>query len=386
MLWHSLTSDNLGVTALSVSNIQVARNAARRAGIDAEFVIIGTCGSMPHPVNTNDCEAHGCWSLRQLLSHPWKFSALIKSCDLVLDIGEGDSFSDIYGSRRYFAQALSKAMVIAGRRPLILCPQTIGPFSSSLSRLSSALLMQMCVKVFARDSLSMECLHSLGVAKVAGEAIDVAFCLPFDRADWPSVDRLDVGINVSALLYNGGYTRGNQFQLVAKYDALVHALISYFLNVPGVIVHLIPHVFARDAGVEDDHALALRLAERYPGVVVPKAFCSPSEAKSYIAGMEFFVGSRMHACIAAFSSGIPVVPLAYSRKFAGLFKTLDYEYVGDCRTDSNTTLLKLVLDSFDQRESLKAEVDKGNRRARARLRDYEDFLTERVCALSQARQ
>ena len=43
------------------------------------------------------------------------------------------------------------------------------------------------------------------------------------------------------------------------------------------------------------------------------------EAKSHISGMDFFIGSRMHACIAAYSSGVPVFPLGYSRKFTGLF-------------------------------------------------------------------
>ena len=54
---------------------------------------------------------------------------------------------------------------------------------------------------------------------------------------------------------------------------------------------------------------------RVPGVVRAPNSNSPSEAKSYIAGLDFLTAARMHACIAAFSAGVPVVPVAYSRKF-----------------------------------------------------------------------
>jgi colanic acid/amylovoran biosynthesis protein len=55
--------------------------------------------------------------------------------------------------------------------------------------------------------------------------------------------------------------------------------------------------------VEDDHLVSMQLKSEFQDVVVAPRFDSPSAAKSYIAGMDYFCGSRMHACIAAFSSG-----------------------------------------------------------------------------------
>jgi hypothetical protein len=54
----------------------------------------------------------------------------------VLDIGAGDSFTDIYGPKRFAYLWLTKAMAIARRRPLVLSPQTIGPFSKAPRRAS----------------------------------------------------------------------------------------------------------------------------------------------------------------------------------------------------------------------------------------------------------
>ena len=82
----------------------------------------------------------------------------------------------------------------------------------------------------------------------------------------------------------------------------------------GCEVHLVSHVQSEIQEVEDDRRVASRLANDFPGVIASPLFNSPSEAKSYIAGMDYFVGARMHACMAAFSSGVPVTPMAYSRQ------------------------------------------------------------------------
>jgi polysaccharide pyruvyl transferase WcaK-like protein len=81
------------------------------------------------------------------------------------------------------------------------------------------------------------------------------------------------------------------------------------------------------------------------------------DAKGYISGMDFFIGSRMHSTIAAYSSGVPVVPLAYSRKFIGLFKdSLGYPYVGDMTKDNDDEIVRLVAHCFEDRHCLKEDI------------------------------
>jgi polysaccharide pyruvyl transferase WcaK-like protein len=61
----------------------------------------------------------------------------------------------------------------------------------------------------------------------------------------------------------------------------------------------------------------------------------------------------MHACIAAFSSGVPVFPLAYSRKFNGLFgDTLLYNNFGDLVIESEFEIMEKLSDSFSNKEFL----------------------------------
>jgi polysaccharide pyruvyl transferase WcaK-like protein len=47
----------------------------------------------------------------------------------------------------------------------------------------------------------------------------------------------------------------------------------------------------------------------------------------------FFIGSRMHACLAAISQCVPTVSIAYSSKFITVMKTFSMgHYVADPRT------------------------------------------------------
>ena len=67
------------------------------------------------------------------------------------------------------------------------------------------------------------------------------------------------------------------------------------------------------------------------------------------------MGARMHACIAAFSSGVPVVPMAYSRKFEGLFGSLGYDRTVDCTADSAERSWR-ILAAYEARVALAAEA------------------------------
>ena len=93
-------------------------------------------------------------------------------------------------------------------------------------------------------------------------------------------------------------------------------------------VHLIPHVIDLNPKAHDDDYLTLKaLHAEFPKTLLSPIFTNPIDAKSYIANMDCFIGARMHSAIAAFSSGVAAIPVTYSRKFEGLFNTLNYPYL-----------------------------------------------------------
>ncbi|WP_124948698.1 polysaccharide pyruvyl transferase family protein [Sulfuriferula thiophila] len=372
--WQTLTSENLGVAALAQSQIALAKEAANTAGYELEAIEFCPTGPKLGLAKELGCELADPLSIKKIILGKSRYVGQMRSCDLVLDIGAGDSFSDIYGQKHFFFLCLSKLIALGLKKPLILSPQTIGPFSASWVKKLAVFIMHRSKKVFARDGMSMKTLVDMGVVNNTEEVIDVAFCLPYEKKVLSGQNKTRVGINVSGLLMNGGYTRDNQFGLSVEYQSLINQVIEYFLTQPDVEIHLVGHVLADTMPVEDDYIANMALHAKYPSLVVAPKFNSPSEAKSYISSLDFFTGARMHACIAAFSSGVPVIPMAYSRKFNGLFGALGYWHLADLKTDDTENALSKIINGYNNRSNLKTEVDSGNIIAQEKLSHYKNYL------------
>ena len=253
----------------------------------------------------------------------------VKNCDLVFDFTAGDSFTDIYGEERFYDRTGQKKKIVDSGIPLILGSQTIGPFKDSNVQKYATDVIERCKAVFVRDSQSKDYVEQISKAKPI-LTTDVAFFLPYEKKEKKdSIKR--VGFNPSGLLWMGGYDGKNQFGLTVDYQDYCKKIIQ-FLQEQGYEVHLILHAYFKTIKkgyyhADNDKLAVDALHEIFPNTIIAPYFATPMEAKSYISGMDLFIGARMHATIAAISAGVPVIPFSYSRKFEGLFSSLEYPYV-----------------------------------------------------------
>lgn len=374
--WQSFSSENLGVAALAESHLALLREAAARTEVALQLLQFCYSETRPSVARARGVELADPMTIVGMLRGSSKCLKQIKQCDVVLDIGEGDSFSDIYGYKRLWLLLLFKFLVLRSGVKLVLSPQTIGPFRSGIARRVSASVMRRASRVFARDQLSMIFLVKNELQSLSVETTDVAFALPYVRAASPTDGRTHVGVNVSGLLFNGGYNRKNQFGLVLNYKELVRELLHRLHAREDIVVHLVAHVISDRMPVEDDYRVCQDLSREFPRTILAPKFDGPSEAKSYISGLHFFTGARMHACIAAFSSGVPVVPMAYSRKFNGLFGSLNYPALVDLRADDGTVALRKTFEALDQREELVRHVANGMAIADQKLNRFREYLCD----------
>ena len=223
---------------------------------------------------------------------------------------------------------MKKAIIDSGI-PLILGSQTIGPFADNDVKKYAVEVIERCKAVFVRDGESQKYVEQISQVKPV-LTTDVAFFLPYKKSEKKSNIK-KAGFNPSGLLWMGGYTGDNQFGLTVDYRVYCQTIIEYLIS-KGYEVHLILHSYlpvAREGfyHADNDKLAVDTLHELYPATVASPLFSTPMEAKSYISGMDLFIGARMHATIAAISSGIPVIPFSYSRKFEGLFASLEYPFV-----------------------------------------------------------
>ena len=97
--------------------------------------------------------------------------------------------------------------------------------------------------------------------------------------------------------------------------------------------------------------------------------------KGIIGLCDFFIGSRMHACIAALSQGIPTVGVAYSRKFAGVFESVGFgNMVSDARSVDMQTAIEDICMHFRNREQVGTILKKNIEAAKKQLVDTFDKI------------
>lgn len=374
LLWHSARSGNLGVGALTVANMAIAREVAASLGVQLRFVIIGMQDRGAPYLSSLEADEFGVTG-RSILS-PDGCWAVIGRQDCLLDIGAGDSFAEIYGLKRFGFLWLTKVMAAVRGVPLLLSPQTIGPFTRPIYKQLAGAALSRARAVVARDPMSLEALRELAPKARGALSVDVAFGLPYhDRSLERGGARLRVGVNVSGLLFNEAESGRNRFGLGFDYARLMRGFIEHLLERPQTDVYLVSHV-GGGGGWDDDGDVADHLAREYPKAVRVPNFAGPSEAKSFISSLDFLTAGRMHACIAAYSSGVPVVPVAYSRKFSGLFGMLGYSWMVPVQGKDGPVALEYLADCLERRDELARDIEVGMSKVdrlldvyRAELRD-----------------
>lgn len=373
LLWHAFDSGNHGVNALTVANRAIAAAAAEEAGVSPRFTIFAPgLGVARETSPQGDAVVR---INRRTLITSRRYRAAVDRLDCMLDISAGDSFADIYGGRRFFWMWATKQRVLRARVPLVLSPQTIGPFSRRPFGYLAGRLMARAELTVARDPLSFDAIGRLAPSAKRLLAADVAFRLPFTRRARAADGKRHIGVNVSGLLWRQSGSGGNAYKLSYDYAAMTVAVLDALVGRGDVVVHLMTHVVDAARPNDSDGWIADELANRYPDAVRVPDFNGPSAAKSYISGLDVLVAARMHACIAAFSSGVPVIPIAYSRKFMGLFgDLLGYDHTLPQNGFDVEGAARFVLDRVERCDELADAVIAGNARVAPLLDQYSEAL------------
>lgn len=282
----------------------------------------------------------------------------LMQCDYVFDCTFGDNFSDIYSLPFVSRTTNYKEMTLLLGKKLIIAPQTIGPFKDEKLKKRVGKVLKKSALVFTRDEMSSQCVRELS-GREPITVTDLAFILPYQKRE--ADGKLRAGINVSGLLWRGGFDQKNQFGLTLDYHNYVDSVVSQ-LKQRGYEIHFISHVLSHDENeIDEDYKVSIELSGRYGEEHAP-FFQDPIEAKNYISGMDVFIGSRMHSTIAAFSSGVITIPVSYSRKFEGLFNSIGYDYTINARKLVTDEAIKKTIYYIDNRNELKRAQEIGMQR------------------------
>jgi polysaccharide pyruvyl transferase WcaK-like protein len=366
--------------------------------------------------------------LRRILSRITPWIAALESVDFAGDVRGGDSFSDIYGLKGFLHGFLEAWTVLLVKGTMVQFPQTYGPYKSKLAHWLARYVLRRSSVIIARDKESQNVAQELvgpnqkvllspdvafSLEAVAPQRIELdppispsefplsafnvsafenrpppsdsspssvlrpsssdaapisAFCFPLSAFPKP------IGLNISGLMFNGGYTRENMFGLKLDYAAFLPTLVVALLREHEGELWLVPHTYGRRPDSVEDDLLACRQVrgalppelQQRVRLVTGEYDCH--QLKHIIGQCAFFIGSRMHACIAALSQGLPAVGVAYSKKFAGVFDSVGMgDWVVDARDVSSEQAVASILELFRRRHLVGDGLRQRSQEARARL-------------------
>lgn len=313
---------------------------------------------------------------------------VMKNADVIFDVSSGDSFGDLYGQHRFYDDVLPKLIAIENKKKLVLLPQTYGPYREKRNEKIAQKIVRNSYQAWARDEHSFDILKDLLGQDFDSErhhsGVDLAFLMPAERmkntefSDWFSKKKLEggrlIGLNVSGLLYGHPEMAARNYSFKASYEKVIDSLIDYILKDSQNSLVLVPHVEAGGFHDRDvSEALGERLVSKFPDrVAVIPVGVSASKVKGVISQLDWFCGTRMHSTIAAISSCVPTVAIAYSLKTKGVFETCGQgAQVVDPRVLGSDQLLAEIVDRFADRASarnvLLSEIPRVKKRAVAQM-------------------
>lgn len=327
----------------------------------------------------------------------------ILNAKVMLDVSGGDSFTDLYGNKCFETITYPKEIAIENNIPLILLPQTYGPYTSSVVRNKAAKLVQQTSMAWARDVESFNELKSLLGTAFDEEkhflGVDVAFLLPLTLPRIVLSDKLTswlnnrmqatVGINVSGLIYNQPDKARSQYGFKADYQQVIYQFVKKILVETDANIVLIPHVLVAENHYESDVAASKHLinllsdSEKQRVEIVFESYhYDQCEIKWIISQMDWFCGTRMHSTIASLSTEVATAAIAYSLKTWRVFKTCGQEsQVIDPREMDTHEVVNGLWACWQQRAKVKLSLQKQLPQVLAVAKQQMDLICANIANL-----
>lgn len=303
------------------------------------------------------------------------FLSILNNVDAIVDLSEGDSFSDLYGLKRMLAFSFAKIIPINLGIPVFMFPQTIGPFRSLICKVLAKWILNKVERIYVREPQSEKLVFEIVKKKdKVIPSFDLGFLLlPKEIRQEPLIKKVikanvSVGINISGLIYDYNQRKNilrKEFDYVQMNITAIIRLVK--LN-HSLAIFLVPNVYSTDKELKkikyDDLQAIYQIYNQLPHNIKKKVFIlekdySCAELNWFISNLSFFIGTRMHPCIFAISNCVPTAFIAYSYKSIGMVKRFDLEECAlDMRFLDEEQIVQRTLDIFRNRFYIKKKLTK----------------------------
>jgi len=274
----------------------------------------------------------------------------VKDCDLVISHSD-ESFKESasllplnpYWVMTWWSMLIARTWEIlvakSFGKPVVMFPNSVGPFRTWIGRSLSRLSLGNCDHVLITDLTSYEIVNKLGIRAFKSLTFDTA--LLFNP---PHKDVLDDFprplMGVSPGIYSHSLSREEvRNYIMAHVKALDAAIEKY-----GFFVVFLPHYVS---GFEYDDLevckLILHKMKNKNRVKIVSA-STVEEFKLFLNQMDMVISSKMHPAVLAASGFVPMLCIAYDHKQTSFFERLN---MIDCTLDIRSVSFESLLSKID---------------------------------------
>jgi len=285
-----------------------------------------------------------------------KSNNIYQDYDIVLDLSS-DSLNEFYGAVYPLFSLFQLELALLCKKKVVVCPASIGPFKNKVMRSLVAHTLSKTDLVIARGAATVAFLRQVGVPKSKTHfAADLAFLFEPVSKDYagkilaslsiPQDDRPLIGIAPSSEIYRYCFPNGTEPQAkYSDYVKLMADVTDFVIKKFDSEVLFIPHFVYPEEFVKNDKIACRDICGQVKNKSHVKILLGDyraDEVKGVIGLCDMVVSCRMHAAIAAMSSGVPTVAVSFGQKFHSILgKTLGQ---GKCIVDTGTDYSKLLAD------------------------------------------
>jgi polysaccharide pyruvyl transferase WcaK-like protein len=243
-------------------------------------------------------------------------------------------------------------------RPVIMFPNSLGPFRTVVGNFLSKLSLDSCECILIRDPVSFEIVNRLKVDATKILTYDTA--LLFSQSEPTPLGNLErPAIGVCAGIYSHSLSKEEaERYILAHADALDAAIEKY-----GFSVVFLPHYvgeFKNDDLFVSNQILDKMKNKANTRIILAK---NVSEFKNYLDQMDMVISSKMHPAILACTGYVPTLCIAYDHKQTAFYNNLGMlDFVLNIRLVTYEKLLAKVTWAWEHRtlfqEALRAKIPK----------------------------
>ncbi len=289
--------------------------------------------------------------------------------DLIIDLS-GDSISDNYHLLQSIQACFFLLPAIFLGKAVVIYPQSIGPFRTKLAEFMARFTFNRVKFIIAREEITKDYLEKVGVNKVPVYlAPDISFLLapaPDEvikeillKENIGKNDRPLIGMSVSQEIAGFAKSTESYKERYKRYVKLMAQVVDCLVSRLNAKVILVPEVIGPTEASDDRviGALVLDKVEHKDRALSITNEYGPEELRGLIGQCDLFIGARMHANIAALSTHVPTIAIAYSYKFHGIMKMLGQEdFICDFTSLSFDELIRKIDKAWQNRTKIKRNL------------------------------